>query len=136
MNTTPETFALEQPETVASVTAGRVGSTALLGAIFLFLSPMSTEKHWPCACQNWARCEPVDLTKPMPNHHSKCEHYNASLIDVWRVSYDGASYVTDSEADAQEAVALYAEDPDIVPTVTKERMHREVYENLPEFDGF
>ena len=52
------------------------------------------------------------------------------------MSYDGASYVTDSEADAQEAVALYAEDPDIVPTVTKERMHREVYENLPEFDGF
>lgn len=35
MNATPEPFALEQPETVASVTAGRVGSTALLGSLSL-----------------------------------------------------------------------------------------------------
>lgn len=72
----------------------------------------------------------------MPDHHSACPHYNDSIIDVWRVSLDGSSYVTDDKADADEAVALYSEDPDSVPTVTPEKMHREVYENLPEFDGF
>lgn len=72
----------------------------------------------------------------MTNHHPNCEHVDASLIDVWRVSIDGAGYTTDSEANADEAVALYAEDPDSVPTITKERMHREIYEQLPEFEGF
>lgn len=93
---------------------------------------------WPCPhrCETWVRCEPIDLTYNGPNHHSKCEHRDATLIDVWRVSLGGSSYVTNDEADADEAVALYSEDPDSVPTVTKEKMHAEVYDNLPEFDGF
>ena len=70
----------------------------------------------------------------MTNHHPRCKHVDASLIDVWRVSLDGTSYVTDSEADAMEAVKV--ECASDVPTVTKEQMHREIYENLPEFDGF
>lgn len=89
-----------------------------------------------CACKTWARCLPIDLTYPSPDHHSACPHYNDSLIVVWRVSLDGSSYVTDDKADADEAVALYSEGADSVPTVTAEKMHREVYENLPEFDGF
>ena len=58
---------------------------------------MSTENHWPCECLNWARCTSIDLKSPMPNHHPNCQHYNASLMDVWRVTLDGASYVTDRE---------------------------------------
>jgi len=45
------------------------------------------------------------------------------LIDVWRVSYDGASYVLDAPPLA----------PHHEEIVTKEKMHREVYEQLPEF---
>jgi hypothetical protein len=51
---------------------------------------------------------------------------DASLIDVWRVSYDGASYVRDSEP-----LEHHHEE-----TVTREKMHREIYEQLPEFQGF
>lgn len=99
---------------------------------------MTTTPHWPCQCRNWTRCEPIDLKGPgSPNHHSACEHFNASLIDVWRVSLDGTSYVNEIEGDAREELnALLADDPDCGATITKEQMHREVFERLPEFDGF
>jgi len=62
----------------------------------------------------------------MTNHHPHCEHINASLIDVWRVSLDGVSYVTDSHpGELTEG-----------ETVTAEKMHREIYDHLPEFSGF
>lgn len=66
----------------------------------------------------------------MTNHHPTCEYVDASLIDVWRVSFDGNSYVTDRDP---------AEEPELLSgdeVVTKERMHREIYENLPDFAGF
>lgn len=83
-------------------------------------------QFWPCPnnCLTWCReCNPRE---PQTNHHPRCEYVDASLIDVWRVSYDGASYVVD-----QEPLATHHEE-----TVTREKMHREIYEQLPEFNGF
>lgn len=82
-------------------------------------------------CQNWARVD-GGPTK----HHPNCPHYNDSLIDVWRVSDGSTSFVTDNEHDA-----IYTADEEEAcgnerPTVTKERMHQELLEQLPEFDGF
>ena len=59
------------------------------------------------------------------------DHYNDSLIDVWKVTYEGSSFYTDNEdsLDPEEIKEFQY-------TVTKEKMHREVYENLPEFQGF
>lgn len=92
---------------------------------------------WPCPnhCENWVRCEAIDLRKPMPNHHSQCEHYNSSLIDVWRVTVPGekGGCICGSEEEARE---MAGDDPDAPMDITKERMHREVFENLPEFCGF
>lgn len=81
---------------------------------------------WPCNCINWARVETI--TGPLPNHHPRCLHYNDSLIDVWRVSYDGGGYVTDTEPNP--------DDLENGETVTREKMHRECYEQLQEFAGF
>jgi len=79
--------------------------------------------HWPCPnkCLTWCR---YGGEKPT-NHHPNCEHVDASLIPVWRVQLDGSSYLTDEKPDKDETV-----------TVTEERMHREIYEQLPEFMGF
>lgn len=81
--------------------------------------------HWPCPhnCLNWCRAD-----GSMTNHHPSCEYVDESLIDVWRVSFDGASYVTDREPTDEETSEG--------ETVTRERMHREIYEQLPEFNGF
>lgn len=79
----------------------------------------------PCECKGWARLFDGIHDKGT-KHHPNCPRVDNSLIDVWRVSYDGESYVTDIE-------------PDDLPTcekVTKEKMHRELYENLPEHVGF
>jgi hypothetical protein len=83
---------------------------------------MNNIPHWPCPnnCLNWCR---TDGSKT--NHHPACKHVDASLITVWRVKLDGASYITDEKPDKDESV-----------TVTEERMHREIYEQLPEFQGF
>lgn len=70
------------------------------------------------------------------NHHPNCPHYNDSLIDVWRVSDGSSSYYTTDEHMAistQEEEEACGNGP---ATITKERIHREVFENLPEFDGF
>ena len=70
---------------------------------------------------------------PMTNHHPNCPNVDESLIDVWTIKKDGRSLVV-------------AKDPSIEPpydaeetdgaTITKSKMHAEIYENLPEFDGF
>lgn len=81
---------------------------------------------WPCPnnCVRWARA--INLNEPMTNHHPRCEHVAASLIEVWRVSYDGGSYVID-----KPPLTTHPRE-----TVTTEKMHREIYERLPEFQGF
>lgn len=89
-----------------------------------------------CECVNWCRdgisqyphLRGVDLPAVVTNHHRYCPHYNDSLIDVWKVTYEGQSFYTDREPTADEL--------ENGETVTKEKMHREVYKQLPEFEGF
>ena len=90
------------------------------------VSDMSDQELKPCPCRNW--CWTVNLQYPT-NHHHLCEHYDDSLISVWRVEYDGQSYVTDEEP-------VLGEDLCGGETVTKDVMHKEVYEQLSEFEGF
>lgn len=66
-------------------------------------------------------------------HHERCPHYNDSLMDVWRVEVGGVSSYNDNEQDAIET-AGYEFDDEV--KITKEKMHMEIFENLPEFDGF
>ncbi len=47
-------------------------------------------------------------------------------ITIWRVSFDGASFVCDSDPGKLSGGEV----------ATKERMKRSVYEALPEFGGF
>ncbi len=68
----------------------------------------------------------------MANHHHACQHYNASLITVWRHTHDGTSYVTDRKPSPDEC--REAQECEI--TITEEQMHRECYEQLGEFEGF
>ena len=89
----------------------------------------TTLPFWPCPnnCENLTRF--FDLTKPQTNHHPRCEHVDKSLIDVWRVTYDdGGFFITD-----QKPEDLYDESEYII---TQEKMHREIYDQLPEFEGF
>lgn len=89
-------------------------------------------------CQNWERithfykfktAEGIPL---ITNHHPDCPHYNDSLMDVWKVTLDGGSCYVGNEQDARDT----AGDEEPLPTVTQEKMHREIFENLPEFGGF
>lgn len=87
-----------------------------------------TDETKPCECVNWARS--IDL-KYLTNHHPKCSRYNDSLIDVWKVTDGTSTFYTEYEEDAKmECVEM--EDVKIEKT----KMHREVFENLPEFEGF
>lgn len=86
-----------------------------------------------CACVNWARA--LDL-KYMTNHHPDCPHYNDSLMDVWKVSDGSSDYFHDNEAGALRDMKADEECGVTGLTITKTRMHREVFEHLPEFEGF
>lgn len=83
-----------------------------------------------CECAHLARS--INL-KYLTNHHENCPRYNDSLIDVWKVTVDGRTAYCEHEQDARETAGDEQRD-DI--TITKERMHREVFEHLPEFEGF
>lgn len=80
-----------------------------------------------CECIGWCR---ASIT-PFTDHHPNCPKYNDSLIDVWVVSDGKSKYYDTKEWYAydicQEGEGL---------TMTKEKMHSEIYANLPEFDGF
>lgn len=80
-----------------------------------------------CKCVNWARA--VTIKNHLTNHHPNCEHYDDSLIDVWKTTVDGVSCYVDNEQDAKDS----AGDDGVI---VKERMHREVFEHLDEFTGF
>lgn len=71
----------------------------------------------------------------MTNHHPNCEHYNASLMDVWVVCLPGEKNgcVCDREADAKR---MAHEDEDAPLDIVHKKMHRELFENLGEFNGF
>lgn len=88
-------------------------------------------------CQDWARTgiQPYvpnqrgrDNMPLMTNHHEACPHFCDSLIDVWKVTYDGQSYYQKTEPQADELEGS--------ETVTKEKMHSEIFDQLPEFLGF
>lgn len=83
-----------------------------------------------CECQNWER---VINPKYFTNHHEHCPHYNDSLIDVWRVQ------VEEKGPSAYYSQPPRCEDefnPENGETCAQEKMHREVFERLPEFGGF
>lgn len=94
-----------------------------------------------CECENWARTlDPYKIKTRtgiplVTNHHENCPHYNDTLMDVWRVSDGFSSSYTDNEQDAKDTLGYESEGDDSY-TLTKEKMHREVFENLPEFGGF
>jgi len=94
----------------------------------------------PCECQHWARAvvSPYNLKSAdgiplVTNHHENCPHYNDSLMDVYKVAVDGfgACYVEQ----LQDAMDYAGEDEEMA-TIEAVKMHREVFENLPEFEGF
>lgn len=64
------------------------------------------------------------------------EYNNNDLMDVWKVSDGTTSYYTDNESDALRCKEADEECGVTELVVTKEKMHREVFENLGEFDGF
>jgi hypothetical protein len=69
----------------------------------------------------------------LPNHHPNCPHYNDSLIDVWKMTVNGISAYTDNENDIEDWRQNEFEDETII---IKEKMHKEIFDNLPEFSGF
>lgn len=79
-----------------------------------------------CKCINWCRTD-----GQMTNHHPACTHYNDSLIDVWKVTDGSTCFYTDDK----QAADTEAEGCDDI-TITKVKMHREVFDLLPEFEGF
>lgn len=89
-----------------------------------------------CECVHWARTETRLICGEIipTNHHPNCPHYNDSLMDVWRVQVGGTSCYVDNEQDAKDSVGDEAAEDS--SSITKETMHREVFENLPEFNGF
>jgi hypothetical protein len=92
-----------------------------------------------CDCTTWARnsiSAPYHMTGEdglllITNHHERCKHFNDSLIEVWKVSDGHSSYYDTSEPDAFD---IDLDNDEI--TVEKVTMHKEIYDNLPEFDGF
>ena len=66
----------------------------------------------------------------MTNHHPRCEHVDASLIDVWRVSYDGTICLFDDAPLPEVLLELEG------AVVDKIKMPREVFEHTPEFNGW
>lgn len=83
-----------------------------------------------CECAQWARSINRNY---LTNHHENCPRYNDSLMDAWKVTVDGRSAYCEHEQDARETAGDEQREE---ITVTKERMHREVFEHLPEFEGF
>lgn len=78
-----------------------------------------------CKCQAWER---IDLNPSgyCPDHHPDCKHFRDSLIDVFKVQCNGSYYLTE-----ESPKDLTGEE-----TVVKMQIHREIYDRLPEFQGF
>ena len=55
-------------------------------------------------------------------------------MDVWKVTHDGTSCYVDNEQDANDTAGTEASGDTV--SIVKMKMHREIFENLPEFDGF
>lgn len=79
-----------------------------------------------CECQNWPRNINLEY---LTNHHPNCSHYNDSLIDIWKVTSDDRTFYVESQQEACDY-------DDGTAIITKEKIHQEVFNNLPEFEGF
>lgn len=99
----------------------------------------------PCQCQGWAHTgqNPYKITTRdgiplMPNHHPNCSHYNDSLMDVYRHSKEGKGgcYFERLEEALDSARQEFEYSESLKAVITKEKMHKEVFNNLPEFEGF
>lgn len=93
----------------------------------------------PCLglkCYNHQK-ELENSPEPFTNHHPDCPRYNESLIDVWKVT-DGRSWIAfDKEDGAKEELEYCMVDEDAGAFwIVKEKMHKETYENLGEFEGW
>ena len=59
-----------------------------------------------CDCVNWCRADPTPCVRSddglpiMTNHHPRCERFNDSLIEVWKVT-DGSSTYYDTNDHAE-----------------------------------
>ncbi len=86
-----------------------------------------------CECIGWCRSS----ITPFTNHHPNCPKYNDSLIDVWVVFEEGKNggYYDSSKDGAFE---VYSEGVHYGQNlkIRVEKLHKEIYDNLPEFDGF
>lgn len=92
-------------------------------------------------CQNWERLgeDTLKISKKllMPEHHPNCPHYNDSLIDVWRITDGSTSCYVGSESEAEDMMqSESSEGGEVLFRLEKRQMHREIFERLPEFDGF
>ena len=89
-----------------------------------------------CGCMDWARANigaPYNVRGRdglplITNHHPQCEHYNDSLMPVWKATVDGVSAYCDNLMDA---IATGGN-----AVVEEQLMHREIFENLPDFNGY
>jgi hypothetical protein len=93
------------------------------------------KKQMLCPCVKWARSElspypfrGEDGLPAITNHHPKCEHYNDSLIDMWGITYMGSTCYTTEEPDP--------DDFENGEVITKHKIHREIFDQLPEHTGF
>lgn len=91
-----------------------------------------------CDCFSWCRTDirfKDGKPLPMTRHHPRCVRVDESLMDVWRVQTpgDAGGLIADSEEQARE---IAIEDPEAPLEVTPQKMHREIFERLPEFAGF
>ena len=84
-----------------------------------------------CKCVNWCRVGSEykghgETGLPLyTDHHPNCDHYNDSLMTVFKIEYGGQSYYTTEEPELEEG-----------ETVSETTIHREIYEQLQEFEGF
>ena len=78
-----------------------------------------------CECAYWARTDGLITT-----HNPNCPRFREGIIDIWKVTVDGKSCYCDKEQDAIDI------NGDLEGVIIKVKMHRELYEHLPEFDGF
>lgn len=93
-------------------------------------------KHWPRGIGEnpaYANLKSARGVPLLPNHHPNCPHYNDSLMDVYKVTVGGISAYNEHLQDAKDTAGTEDENEATIECV---KMHREVFEYLPEFDGF
>lgn len=73
------------------------------------------------------------LEGSLTEHHPNCPHYNDSLIGVWCAEIDGNKCYCQNEQECRDVVG---EEGWESAKISQIKMHKELFERLPEFDGF